>query len=108
MYSWTWQAVNRTPRRADFSVNLAACARLACTSCMCARVIVSPDKRRRDVFRRGTANGFRGSIPIGGHVQPVSGVGARALWKKAQKKARKNIASEAMKRIIPTRSPRAT
>lgn len=75
---------------------------------MWAKVIVSPERRSREVFNRGTANGFRGSIPIGGQVHPVSGVGASALWKKAQKKARKNIASEIMKRIIPTRRPRAT
>lgn len=77
-------------------------------SCIWANVIVKPDKRRRDVFKRGTANGFKGSIPRGGQVHPVSGVGARALWKKAQKKARKNIASDMIKRIIPTRRPRAT
>ena len=70
--------------------------------------MVRPDKRRRDVFRSGMANGFNGSIPRGGHVQPVSGVGASALWKNAQKKARKNIISEAIKIIIPTRRPWAT
>lgn len=40
---------------------------------------MSPERRSKEVFSRGTANGLRGSIPIGGHVQPVSGVGARAL-----------------------------
>lgn len=71
-------------------------------------MIVKPERRRRDVFNSGTAKGLRGSIPIGGQVQPVSGVGARALWKKAQKNARKNIASDRIKIIIPTRRPRAT
>lgn len=41
--------------------------------------MVIPDSSRRQVFRRGTANGLRGSIPTGGHVHPISGVGARAL-----------------------------
>lgn len=41
--------------------------------------MVSPDRRSSEVFRRGMAKGFSGSTPNGGHVQPVSGVGARAL-----------------------------
>lgn len=54
------------------------------------------------------ANGFRGSIPVGGQEQPSSGVGARLLWKKAQKNAKKNRTSEAIKRIIPHRRPLVT
>jgi hypothetical protein len=60
------------------------------------------------VLRRGIENGLIGVIPAGGHVHPSSGVGARLLWKKAQKKAKKNRASEAIKRIIPQRRPLAT
>ncbi len=47
-------------------------------------------------------------IPVGGQQQPNSGVGARLLWKKAQKKAKKNITSETINRIIPHRSPLVT
>lgn len=82
--------------------------RLAAISCIWASVIVRPERSNKEVLRRGTAKGFNGSIPKGGQVQPVSGVGARALWKNAQKNARKNIASEIIKMIIPTRRPRAT
>lgn len=46
-----------------------------------------------------------GVIPVGGHEQPNSGVGANLLWKKAQKKAKKNRISETIKRIIPQRNP---
>jgi hypothetical protein len=60
------------------------------------------------VFKRGTAKGFKGEIPVGGQIQPNSGVGARLLWKKAQKKAKKNITSDAMNKIIPQRMPRVT
>lgn len=60
------------------------------------------------MFNKGTLNGFRGLIPDGGQVQPISGVGARLLWKKAQKNARKNITSEVIKRIIPHRNPVVT
>lgn len=67
--------------------------------------MVNPDSKRIAVFRRGTAKGFKGSRPVGGQVQPISGVGARLLWKKAQKKPRKNITSEVINKIIPTRIP---
>jgi len=60
------------------------------------------------VFKRGIAKGLIGSIPVGGHEHPISGVGANLLWKKAQKKEKKNITSEAMNKIIPQRIPRCT
>jgi len=60
------------------------------------------------VFSRGTENGFKGSMPAGGQQDPSSGVGARLLWKKAQKNAKKKQTSETIKRIIPHRSPLAT
>jgi len=73
-----------------------------------AHVTDTPDARRTAVFRRGTANGSRGVIPGGGQLQPISGVGDNLLWKNAQKILMKNITSEAMKKIIPQRSPWAT
>jgi len=69
---------------------------------------VTPDAKRTAVLRRGTENGFSGLIPVGGQEQPNSGVGARLLWKNAQKKAKKNIISEVINRIIPQRSPLVT
>ena len=41
-------------------------------------------------------------------MQPNSGVGASLAWKKAQKKAKKNITSEAINKIIPHRKPFVT
>ena len=57
---------------------------------------------------RGTAKGSSGTIPGGGHLQPISGVGASLLWKNAQKILMKNITSVKIKRTIPHRSPLAT
>lgn len=57
------------------------------------------------MLRRGTENGFSGSIPGGGHVQEICGVGARLLWKNLQKNAKKNIISDKIKRIIPNFRP---
>lgn len=73
-----------------------------------AHVTVTPEAKRTAVFRRGTENGLIGVIPVGGHLHPISGVGARLLWKKAQKKAKKNITSDVMNRIIPRRRPDST
>jgi hypothetical protein len=40
---------------------------------------------------------------FGGHVIPISTVGANLEWKKAQKNETKNKTSDAIKRIIPNR-----
>lgn len=70
-----------------------------------AQVTVTPEARRRAVFRRGTENGLIGVIPVGGHKQPIIGVGASLEWKKAQKNAKKNITSDRINNIIPDRRP---
>jgi hypothetical protein len=44
-------------------------------------------------------------IPLGGHTHPISIVGFKLEWKKAQKKAKKNITSEIMNKIIPILKP---
>lgn len=73
-----------------------------------AQVTVTPEAKRTAVLRRGTLNGLMGVIPVGGHLQPNSGVGARLLWKKAQKNAKKNNTSDAINKIMPHRSPLVT
>ena len=45
---------------------------------------------------------------MGGQIEPSSGVGAKLLWKKAQKKEKKKATSEVINRIIPRRSPDET
>lgn len=69
---------------------------------------MTPDANNTVVLRRGTEKGLIGVIPEGGQVHPSSGVGARLLWKKAQKKAKKNATSEVINKIIPHRSPLTT
>lgn len=82
--------------------------RLASISLWWAQVTVTPDARSTAVFNKGTLNGLRGLIPVGGQEHPISGVGAKELWKNVQKKAKKNITSEVINRIIPHRRPTAT
>ena len=40
---------------------------------------MTPDAKSTAVFRRGTLNGLRGVIPVGGQAQPSSGVGDSLL-----------------------------
>lgn len=41
---------------------------------------VTPEAKRTAVFSRGTSNGSKGVIPVGGQHPPSSGVGARLEW----------------------------
>lgn len=45
---------------------------------------------------------------MGGHINPTSLIGERLLWKKAQKKEKKNRISDTINKIIPHRIPRIT
>lgn len=73
-----------------------------------AQVTETPEAKSTAVFSRGTAYGLIGSIPVGGQTHPSDGVGARLLWKNAQKKEKKKATSEAINRIIPARRPFTT
>jgi hypothetical protein len=67
----------------------------------CEYVIVAPEQSKINVFSRGTSNGLKTSIPLGGHTLPISTAGVKLEAKKAQKKAKKNMTSEAMNRSMP-------
>ena len=45
-----------------------------------AQVTVTPEASRTAVFSRGTSNGFRVVMPVGGQQPPSSGVGAKLEW----------------------------
>ena len=55
--------------------------RLPSISEWCAYVTLAPEDRSKIVLSNGISNGFRGSIPAGGHAFPNSTVGASAEWK---------------------------
>ena len=42
-----------------------------------AHVTVTPEANRTAVLSSGTSKAFKGSIPVGGHWFPSSGVGAK-------------------------------
>jgi len=68
-------------------------------------VTVTPEERRRMVFRRGILIGLKEMISWGGQFCPSSTVGEILLWKKAQKKETKNKISEVINKIIPVFRP---
>lgn len=65
-----------------------------------AHVIVSPEVNRIVVFKSGVCIGLNVLIPFGGHVIPISMLGAKLLCKKAQKNDTKNIISDIINSII--------
>jgi len=71
----------------------------------CAQVTKAPLDSNRIVFNNGIAKGSNDSIPTGGHVAPISTVGAKAEWKKAQNTLMKAITSLKTKRINPKDRP---
>lgn len=57
------------------------------------------------MLSRGTWYGLIACKPKGGHNTPSSIFGLSLLWKKAQKKEKKNKISEVINKIIPHRRP---
>lgn len=68
----------------------------------------TPEDRRIIVFKRGTWSGLNTLIPKGGHIRPISLIGDKLEWKKAQKKEKKKKISEIINKIIPHRIPLIT
>lgn len=60
------------------------------------------------MFNKGNSKGLIDSIPKGGHFAPNSTVGDKALWKKDQKIAKKNKASEIINKATPIFIPLCT
>ena len=69
---------------------------------------VAPDDSKIIVFNKGIWKGLKGIIPFGGQAIPISTAGDKLLWKKAQKKEKKNNTSDTINKIIPHRSPATT
>ena len=107
-YSYTWKPVKKIAKNIvakrlwfdiDFSPTIIA---------LWQTVTVAPDVSRIKVFNKGTSHGLKVSIPKGGQTPPISIAGAILEWKKAQKKAKKNITSETINKTIPIRKPYST
>ena len=60
---------------------------------------------KTNVLNKGKSNTGITCKPIGGHIEPISIEGHNAEWKKAQKKPKNNIISDAIKNINPVFNP---
>lgn len=105
MYSKACNAVNIKPSKTVRVKPLTASILLPLTILWWAHVTVAPELNKIAVFRRGTENGFKGSIPIGGHITPISTEGDKLLWKKAQKNDTKNRISDTINNRNPIFKP---
>ena len=74
----------------------------------CAQVTVAPELKRKNVLVKGIPDVWIVCIASGGHTPPKLKTGDKLEWKKAQKKAKKNMISETINKIIPNLKPRCT
>ena len=70
-----------------------------------ATVIVTPEDNKIIVFHKGKPQALIAVIPTGGQIQPIPTLGDNVLWKKPQKKLKKNITSDAINKHIPNLIP---
>ena len=70
--------------------------------------MVTPEANNINVLSKGNSKALIASIPKGGHSEPNSTAGASALWKYAQKIAKKNKASDAINKATPIFKPFCT
>ena len=105
LYSKPWQTRKTAPSKIVAARNQKKCLLLPFRMYACAAVIVAPELRSNKVLTRGRPHALSAWVPVGGQIVPPKVEGARLKWKNAQKKAKKSITSEIIKRIIPSRRP---
>ena len=108
VYSIPWRAVNIMANITVAIKPYKAPLLFPCINEWWAYVTVTPLDNNITVLSKGNSKGLIASIPIGGHWAPNSTVGDKALWKKAQKIAKKNKASDTIKRATPIFNPLCT
>jgi hypothetical protein len=65
-------------------------------------------KYQHESINKGNSKTGIVKTPWGGKIEPTSIEGHNAAWKKAQKKPKNNINSEAINNIKPKRNPKRT
>jgi hypothetical protein len=68
----------------------------------------APEVNNIKVLAKGTSQGFNASIPLGGHIEPNSTLGANEEWKKAQNIEKKKNTSDITNNINPIFIPSCT
>src|ERR1700719_53241 len=101
LYSQAWHEVKQTPRNTVNARPRNSPLRSPSSRQWCAHVTVVPDSNNINVLRNGNSNGSKGWMVLGGHTPPIAALGNSEEEKNAQKKAEKNITSEAINSAIP-------
>jgi hypothetical protein len=107
-YSTPCNAVNIVANTTVYNRPYSALLLLAFIKKWCPYVTVNPEESKITVLINGSSKGSIASIPIGGHIAPSSTAGERALWKKVQKIAKKNKASDTINKPTPMFNPLCT
>ena len=97
--------VNKIPKKTVKTKPIIASFLFPLIIAWCVQVTVAPELNKTTVFNKGIENGFNGSTPLGGQTAPISTVGTKLLWKKAQKKEKNKQTSDKINKIIPYFSP---
>jgi len=105
IYSKACKKVKKTPRKIVRPKLISEDGLSPKTMALWDQVQVAPESSNITVLSKGTSQGFKTSIPGGGHTPPISKAGDKLEAKKAQKKAKKNIASDKIKSSIAKRKP---
>ena len=108
IYSYAWSMVKYNPRIIVKPNLWTAWVWLDSMMAWWAQVTVAPEDNKMVVFSKGIWKGLKGWIPRGGQYIPISTVGAKLLWKNAQKKEKKKRTSDKINKIIPHRKPVVT
>jgi hypothetical protein len=72
---------------------------------LCAHVTAAPEESNKTVLSKGIFQESKDTKRTGGQIPPIAVLGFKLNQKKAQKKAKKNITSEAIKSSIPSFKP---
>ncbi len=99
-YSIAWQNEKIKPNEIVIINPKTLLSRSLFKNAWCDQVIEAPEDKRIIEFNNGISIGWKISIPLGGHLLPISIFGETLLLKKAQKNLIKNITSEAINIII--------
>jgi len=105
IYSVAWRIENNTPRIIVNNSDKIICVFRFLNETWWHHVTEAPEESKITVFINGTPNGLKGKICVGGHSTPSSISGDLLIWIKVQKKDKKNMISEVIKRIIPIFKP---
>lgn len=105
MYSNNWKDVKKIAYTMVKINPVIVSRRDPSTSAAWDQVKVEPEIKSKTVFNKGINQGLTVRMLWGGQTAPSSGTAFKQEWKYAQKKAKKSMISETIKRIIPKRNP---